>query len=105
MARETYVDIKKMIRESSMFASGRPFPIKELSSEIGVSTEFTAQVLGQMVEDGYASKKRVNKNERGGIVWHYRMCGFRPKDFLVMKLRRHSNEQLGLEAEYCWAVL
>ena len=106
MAEDTYVESKKLIRESKLFTSGEAFLTRELVEETGLVYDFLTQVLGQMVQSGQISKKQVKKpNKKGGIEYHYKKQTVLPKDFLGMQLRRHSNEQLGLEAEYCWAVL
>jgi len=105
MAGETYADARKVISESKAFSSGKPFLIRDLATETGMAYDFISQVLAQMVEGGQASKKRERKCVRGGIVWQYRMCNFRPRDFFAMKLRRHTNEQLGLEPLYAWSVM
>lgn len=106
MAGETYVDARNSIKESKLFSSGKPFLITDLSLETGIAHDFISQVLCQMVVGGYVSKKRVKKpNKKGGIEWHYTKQTFKPRDFFAMSLRRHTNDELGLQAEYCWAVM
>jgi len=105
MGTETYAVAKKTITDSKLFSSGEPFLIKDLSADIGLASDFVTQVLCQMVEGGQASKKREKKCKRGGIVWLYRKCTLKPRDYLCASYRRHTNDELGLEPLYAWAVL
>jgi len=102
---ETYADIKKLIRESATFSGGKDFSIKELAAEIGLSFEFINQVISEMAQDGQVSKKRARTPGLKGSGFYYRKCGFRPRDFLAMSFRRHSNEQLHLTPLHTWAVM
>lgn len=106
MAGETYVGARKLIKESRLFSSGKPFTIKELAAQTGIAHDFLSQVLSEMKESGRVSKTRVAKKRSiGGIEWHYRKQILKPREFLAMKLRRHTNEQLGLEPMHAWAVI
>jgi hypothetical protein len=105
MPAESNTDIKKLIRESKTFSGGEYFKTADLCTEIGSNYDFTIQTLGQMVQDGGASKKRVKRTDSGGVVWEYRKCTLMPKDFFAMSFRRHRNDELGLEPLYPWAVL
>lgn len=105
MPAEANIDIKKLIRESKLFSGCKYFETQDLCTEIGTNYDFTLQALGQMAEDGGASKQRVKRNTQGGIMWRYKKCTFTPREFSATSLRRHTNEQMGLEPMYVWSVM
>lgn len=105
MMNETYADIKKIIRESAVYSSGEDFLVKDLSEEIGLSSEFINQVISELAQDGHVSKRRAKKPGLKHSTFLYKKCDFRPRDFLAMRIREHTNEQLQLEPRHAWAVM
>ena len=102
---ETYYEAKKMIRESAVYSSGKDFLVKELAAEINMAPEFLNQVISELAQEGYVSKRRARKVGLRLSTFLYKKCDFRPRDFLAMPLRKHTNEQLQLEPTHCWAVM
>ena len=102
---ETYAEAKKMIRESAVYSSGNDFLVKELAEELNTAPEFINQVLSELAQEGYVSKRRARKVGLPFSTFRYKKCDFRPRDFMAMPLRKHTNGQLQLEPTHCWAVM
>ena len=103
--QETYFEVKKRIRESAVYSGGKDFLVKELAAELGMAPEFINQVLSELAQEGHVSKRRARKPGLSLSIFLYKKCSFRPRDFLAMRLRRHTNAQLKLTPMHCWAIM